>query len=327
MRSVRIGLSILAIAAAAAAGCGDDDVTPPRATGFEVSATNLPALPAGKGHYEAWLAYPLPDEGKANGAGAKALHGDLELISIGKFRVGASGALLELDGTPAQWALALDRGLNPDQAWISIEPEGDTDTIPQGLVLAGFVTGSPTRGVATLTHGFRAVYDLEDDDANLAAFMGHYVLETPSDTVSTNEANGLYFRDGAEHGLELPDLDGEKVVYEGWVANLAGDSLRSTGRFTTVHGFDSDTTGFGGGGLPPDSLPGQEFVTGTPLVLNDGNRRVLVSMEPAVDNDASAPSPFVLLRATIAAGQTTGVAAPMQNVTASLPTATIVINR
>ncbi len=310
-----------------ASGCGDDPESPaPREVSFEVSATRLPSLPFGKGHYEAWIAFPEPDEGKASGAPRAIRHGELEMISIGKFLVGATGGLVGLDGEQPAWALRIERDVNlAAEAWISIEPEGDADTIPEGLLIASEVTGTETRGVASLTVAHRHIFDLEAD-ANLAAFSGIYTLETPSDADTTNEALGFYFSSGDTAGLDLPELDGEKVVYEAWLEALDGSERHSSGRFTAVEGLDSDGPGFGAGG-EVDSFPGQEFVMGAPLVLNDGSLRLSVTLEPTNDNDTAAPSPFVLFRSTIGSGQPTGVPVAMQNVTDDLPIATIVINR
>lgn len=305
------------------AGCGDDDEGP-RPLGFEVDASALPPIAAGKGHYEAWIAFPEPS-GKGGPGSQSPLHGELELISIGKFQVDGAGDVLDLEGQPISWSLRPDRDPNfAAEGWISIEVEGDIDTIPGGLLLAGDFTGTADRATATLSSGYHSVFDLENN-LDLGTLSGTYTLETPSDVISANEDAGLYFESGGQPGLNFPELDGEKIVYEGWLES--GGVFESTGRFVRADTLDSDGAGFPGAGGTTPEFPGQELVLPTPADLNDGSYRVMLTLEPADDNDPDAPSPFVLLADSISAGAATGIAYPIASVTAALPTVSIVINR
>jgi hypothetical protein len=315
----------------AAAGCGDDDDgAPPKVTTYTVAVAGLAMLDAGKGHYEAWLAFPemekRADDGSAAPAAGKLLHGDLELISIGKFRVNGSGDVVGLDGGAPSWSLRPDR--NPQfaaEGWISIEQEGDQDTIPGGLLMAGPFVGNVTRGTAALNTAYRSIWDLEFADLNLGSLAGTYTLETPSDGDGDNEGQGIFWRDGGAKGLaSLPVLDGVRIRYEGWIEETSTQTFFSTGRF-----LDPRVVDLNGPGAPGDTLgtPGEEFFGASEKVLNSGGYRALVTLEPTNDNDPARPTEFVLLSDPIEAAALTGVSHPMTNVTGMLPTASFIIDR
>jgi hypothetical protein len=344
-RPTREIFTLCTLAALALGGCGDDDSingTPGdecpgfnanafnRTDTFHVAVNGLRPLDAGKGHYEAWVAFPLQDEGKqAPAPGSAPLHGDAELISIGKFRVTGTNTVVGLDGTPPEWALRLTRNLRfAEEAWISIEAEGDQDTIPGGLLLAGQVTGVSDRGTACLDASYRSIWDRELSDLPLASLAGTYTIETPSDTIASNAGHGLYWRNGAAAGLaSLPRLDGVRILYEGWIEEIATQTFHSTGRFTMPDTLDSDGPGAGVAvtGATP-RFPGQEFTAATEETLSAGGYRALVTLEPTIDNDPARPTQFVLLRGTIPA-DSVGAPIAMENATVALPTAFIVINR
>lgn len=323
-------LTILALAMLAfAAGCGDSGR---RVAAFDIELNGLPPIEAGKGHYEAWIAFPEPTAKLGPGAPSVPLHGELELISIGKFQIEQDGHVVDLEGNhEPEWTLQSPRDVNfAAEAWISIETEGDADTIPSGLLLAGAFTGSASRATASLTSGYRSVFDL-NDDLDLGTLAGAYTLETPSDVDTTNEARGVYFESGGLPGLNVPELDGEAIVYEGWLEDTTSAALYSTGRFVRADTLDLDGAGFGGVGGTATLFPGQEYVLPVPpqppLTLDTGPFRAFVSLEPEEDNDPLEPSGFVLLSGLIPAGAPTGTPLPLTNVTASLPTATVVLDR
>lgn len=315
-----------------ATGCGDDDPTSPGGeVSLEVTVSGLDQLDAGKGHYEAWVAFPLPEDSKrAPDAGAAPLHSELELISIGKFRVNASGAIEALAGGAPSWTLRPDR--NPSfaaEAWISIEAEGDQDTIPGGLLLAGDFVGTDRRGTASLRGGYRTIWDLQIADLDLSTLTGSYTLGTPSDANAGNEALGFYWGYDALAGLAgFPVLDGVKITYEGWIEKVATSEFISTGRFTMRDTLDADGPGAGVAVTEATPrYPGQEFTAATQETLNAGGYRVFVTLEPAADNDPERPTQFELVSHTIAAGAQTGVSIAAQNVTSTYPTANVVLNR
>jgi hypothetical protein len=334
-RAVARAASLAIVASLSLAGCGGSDPSgPARPVSFEVTTVRLPQLPAGKGHYEAWIAFPEPDAKRARAASdasaRKVLHGELELISLGAFRVGSSGELTELDGSPAEWALRLPRNAGEAaEAWISIEPEGVQDTIPSGLLLGGEFFGSAERGVASLSLGYRAVLDTTVD-VNLATLEGRYTITSLALAAGGGGARegveGLFWRADGSPGLNLPAIDGVKIVYESWVQMTPAEAPRSTGRFLRPDTIDVDGAGLCPTGQP--ETPGHCFACSGPAsCFTAGDAIVLVSVEPADDNDPLAPSPFVLLRDTIPTGQPFDVPIAATNVTSELPTATIIVNR
>lgn len=169
---------------------------------------------------------------------------------------------------------------------ISIEPVGDMDPAPSGLiVLSGEVHAEGTMLSA-------AVPGLD----MLMSSAGSYILATPSDNevADPNDDMGIWFLSvpGPMEGLtNLPDL-GPHWVYEGWVVDVSGGSPMpySTGTFTGGAGFDSDEAGCNAGGPP---FPGQDFVMfhcGPELDLDSGDFAAVISIEPVPDNS---PAPFL----------------------------------
>ena len=181
---------------------------------------------------------------------------------------------------------------------ISIEPAGDSDPGPSGLIILG---GMLDGDLADLVTGLEAV----------AMTGGCYILATPSDNDMNdmNDNEGIWWLTvpGPVAGLtDLPDL-GPNWVYEGWIVDVSGGMPvpYSTGTFSVAGDFDSDAAGPMGGGPP---FPGQDFVEfqgGPVLDLASGDFAAVISIEPVPDNG---PGPFQLkpLAGMIAAGATDG---------------------
>lgn len=168
---------------------------------------------------------------------------------------------------------------------ISLEPAGDSDPGPSGLiVMTGMITGDTANLVAALP-------GLDSLPAATAA----YILATPSDNESApdNDNQGVWYLSmpGPVAGLVgLPDL-GDSWIYEGWAVDFSSGSPMpySTGTFTSGEGFDSDEAGCNAGGPP---FPGQDFTDfhcGPTLNLDSGDFALVISIEPVPDNN---PHPF-----------------------------------
>jgi hypothetical protein len=207
-------------------------------------------------------------------------------VSTGVFNVDASGQTVMPGGGPLP-SFMVDDSIGLSSAIkISLEPVGDMDPGPSGLiVLTGDVHGETTNLSA-------AVPGLD----MLMTSAGSYILATPSDNSkdNSNDDQGIWYltMPGPMAGLtNLPDL-GANWVYEGWVVDVSGSSPMpySTGTFATGAGFDSDEAGCNGGGPP---FPGQDFVAhhcGPVLDLDSGDFASVISIEPVPDNS---PGPFM----------------------------------
>lgn len=234
------------------------------AVSLELDVSALPEL-AGGHHYEGWAII----EGVA--------------ATTGKFDV-VDGSAFWLDGSPAP-CFNTD-GLEVASALvITIEPPGDTDTVPSDT---HFLAGEVAESAATLTIDHPAALGTDFSDA-----AGTFLLATPTDGNGTNELSGIWFLEipsPSKPSLVLPPLPGG-WAYEGW-AIIDGVPVTS-GTFLTADGFD-DFDGYSGDqGGPP--FPGEDFLVDAPdgvtfpTDLTGGT--IVVSVEPSPDDS---PEPFVL---------------------------------
>lgn len=231
---------------------------------------NLAPLNEGvDGHYEGWAIV------------------DGAPVSTGNFNIDGSGQTVELGGGPVitEFEAAVDI-TSATAIKISIEPPGDSDPAPSGLIV---VEGNISGVMAPL----QAAVPGLDMLSNMTT--GQYILATPSDnaTMPSNDDQGIWFltQPGPEPGfMNLPDI-GPNWTYEGWVVDVSGPGPMpySTGTFATASGFDSDQAGCMGGGPP---FPGQDLVAfqcGPVLDLDTGDFAAVLSIEPVPDIN---PAPF-----------------------------------
>jgi hypothetical protein len=223
------------------------------AESLSLSFTNLEPLE--KGHYEGW-----------------AIYGN-EKVSTGKFNVGES--------------LTFDVGRNlkdADKIVITIEPEGDVDNIPSGVViLAGDIESGNS-----VSLGF---------PIDLNSAKGTYILGTPTNGDGNDENSGIWFLkvpSPLSASLELPDSP-DGWIYEGWAVNQ-GKPI-STGKFKTVTGID-DFDGYSGEQGAP-AFPGEDFLENAPaglifpVDLADGESKAVISVEPDINGeDPTGDGPF-----------------------------------
>ena len=174
---------------------------------------------------------------------------------------------------------------------LSIEPAGETGAAALApaatKILAGDFSGNSANVTSTGIVG------------DFSNSWGKYILATPTDADSTNEASGIWFLDNsnappAVAGLSLPVLtDGWK--YEGWVV-LNGTPV-STGTFTMPIGADDNasTSPYKGATGNGPGFPGEDYVMGSaagvdfPTDLKGAT--VVISVEPSPDNSSA---PFTL---------------------------------
>ena len=207
-------------------------------------------------------------------------------VSTGVFNVNGSGQPVQ-PGTGeviVSFIVATDLAAASDIK-ISLEPVGDSDPAPSGLIV---LTGALSGETASLAAALPGLSMLETATAE-------YILATPSDneTAPDNDNQGVWYlrMPGPTAGLMgLPDL-GDHWIYEGWAVDVSGSQPMpySTGTFTSGEGFDSDQAGCNAGGPP---FPGQDFTAyhcGPELILDSGDFALVISIEPVPDNG---PGPF-----------------------------------
>ena len=220
--------------------------------------------PLAAGHYEGW-----------------AIFGE-EKVSTGKFAVASDGSLETLDGAPVS-VFEVNRGLaSADQIVITIEPEGDTDDLPSGIVV---LAGALNDGTASLAF-----------PVDLSGAAGGYILATPTDDDATNDVAGVWFLDpsGPAAALTLPALP-DGWVYEGW--GVTQGTPLSSGRFTDIAAADLMAPFSGPNAGPP--FPGEDFVANLPdaitppVNLADGASLIVISVEPDLAGvDPTGAGPF-----------------------------------
>ena len=163
---------------------------------------------------------------------------------------------------------------------LTIEPDGDTDAGPSAV---HYLDGNFVNGKAiAVTSGAGAI------GASFLSSLGSYILATPTNGPSTHN-QGIWYLNAGNPSLQLPALN-TGWAYEGWVVNTATGEVISTGVFTSATGSDSDGAGPTAGPNPAPAFPGQDFITPA-RILNNGNYRAVISVEPQPDFD---PAPFTL---------------------------------
>ncbi len=287
-------------ALATLSGCGgstSSTVTPTRAV-LKITNNGLPTLANGY-HYENWVL-----------VGGKAL-------PAGKFNISASGQVVNLDGSVvAKGEFDTGRELTgATSIVVTIEPTGDTDTIPAKTHI---VAGDVVSNAANLTVGHAMALG-----NSFASAAGGFVLATPTNGDGNNENSGVWFlklEGGPKQGLTLPVLP-EGWKYEGWT--VIGSTPVSTGRFRSTVG--ADESALFSGTLAAPAFPGEDFLRNAPAGLSfptdvRGGKAV-ISIEPDTDDS---PLPFELkpLVGDIPGAAGDHINLPLTNNAAVFPSAT-----
>lgn len=260
--------------------CTTDPVFEERSVAVSISA--LPELDPADGHYELWFSYP--DDGTGKPAGTS--HGDAAFISMGTFTVDAEGNPVSLSGGPAEFAIP--EGYNANlliDAILTLEPQSGSLGEPGPRLLAGAFQGSSSQANAALTLSGQDAFGRGLDTINL---QGTVRLATPSTESSDDEAQGIWFIDAVDaSSLALRahpiNLENTGWIYQAWLVKN-GTGAR---QYVSLGMFDDpaeqDATGPGpNAGTNPVSwtAPGEDFVQGNVLTLNDGTWGVVVSLQP-----------------------------------------------
>jgi len=294
-----IGLSLFL------SSCSDDSsgIDSKGASDLTLSFNGLEALNNGF-HYEGWVML------------------DGTPVSTGKFNLDAGGNLIDVNGNSISndFSTANEDDLTDAAAVIiTIEPAGDTDTVPASTkIIAGDVSG--TSAVLNTSHAATLGSDFSTS-------AGKFILATPTTAVTTDENSGIWFLDLSSGspavGLDLPTLPAG-WVYEGWV--VIGGTPVTSGRFTDVMAVDFDDPFSSVDPGPP--FPGEDYINNAPAGLTFptdlAGGTAVISIEPEPD-DSSAPFTLKPLVQAIDAAATDHVTYDMGNNASGFPTGTATI--
>jgi len=200
----------------------------------------------GRGFFEMWLGFPDSLGGK-------------NWVSILKFDNVEGTDRPFLNGQKARLSLP-DRDLTEAiAAAVSIELENDPDPATPNRI---FMSGPVVNGSAILD--VRGEDAIGLDLADTSIISGRFVLATPTDTISTNEASGAWFVDtpfgqGPQGpGLKLPALPAG-FTYEAWIATFSETVCITTGKFQSAVGSDDNGGGPNAGPVPAPGFPGEDL--------------------------------------------------------------------
>ncbi|RPJ48260.1 MAG: hypothetical protein EHM19_02205 [Candidatus Latescibacterota bacterium] len=230
-----------------------------------LTVSTLPRLPDGA-HYRIWASF------------------DDSLVSIGGFLY-RDRKIVDVESLEEIAAFPIGCGpLAADGIRISVETDGGPAEPSGSFLLAGSIED----GEAALTTQDPLAFGHAYQESDL-----RFVLETPSTASTGDYRRGLWFFEatGGETTATLASIpeapDGWR--YQAWVQRvLAPLDTFSVGGFTNPSAPDDDGAGpFAGPDGPLPNVPGQDFVTGTALDLDNGTYGVLVSIEPEIDLDPS----------------------------------------
>jgi hypothetical protein len=237
-----------------------------------------------------------------------------EKISFGKFSVD------DMMGE-ATMSFTVDMDISmADAIAITIEPEGDSDDMPSGIIL---ISGELFNHAAKLSF-----------PANFDEISGKYILATPSNGAETDENSGIWFLELPAPpipGLILPELP-SGWVYEGWIV-YEGTPITS-GRFTDTAAFDMFDGFSASMDYPP--FPGEDYLINPPMGvsfpidLSDGMSKAVISVEPdlmGVDPTGEGPFSIKPLIGDIPEGAQDHVNFDLLVNTASLPSGLALVSQ
>ncbi len=240
-------------------------------------------------------------------------------VTVGKFNIDASGAVVDLEGIAipdAQFDAGRDLMAATDFV-ITIETQGDVDITPG----VSKYLGGPRDGVDSML----VVGDATALGDDFSSAEGRFILATPTDGPDSDEYAGVWFLDLGTSpptpGLDLPDLP-PGWQYEGW-AVVDGMPI-STGRFVDLS--QPDFAAPHSGELPGPTVPGEDLLLNAPdgftFPADLRGQRIVVSVEPEPDDSER---PFTLKPLAVDVAENAAAAQSMQigNAIDRLPTATV----
>jgi len=298
-------------------GCDDAGVTVNNNLAFTFSG--LKHLdPQKDGVYEAWIAFAYTPT---------------IFVSCGKFNViDATGQIVDTTGNPIILKLKY-RPYNFNSAkysLITIDPPDYIDSIPpQVKLLGGDVSVINDTLTTTLnTQNSHAIGEIINNFENSNV---NFMLFTPTDSSLTNWFNGIWFCNtdstSSIFGLNVIP-DSIPWIYQAWIYNTTDNSFIKIGYFKNPYATDDD--GAGPYAFPKQAYnkPGQDWVTNLPLPINDLRNyyyRLLITIEPISYPNGLSTHFLQLFFGGIPPEINVGQNVSVDNVSSSLPTATMKI--
>jgi hypothetical protein len=234
-----------------------------------------PLNQSAEGIYEAWISFDAAD------------HNDTAYISIGRFNISSTGAIVDSSGNP----ITLKFRYKPaninlaSDALITIEFPGDYDTLPNGIKLMGGEKQSFDKELV-----FDVSMKSNDILGNVAAQLDidtarfHYATPTSLDT--NDEYKGIWLRNpymGTKSMTCLSIPASSNWTYESFlILVIDSNQYWSLGKFSDPNAADIDGAGpYKGTDGIEYQFPGQDFVNNSPLPapnLNSGLYRLMISL-------------------------------------------------
>jgi hypothetical protein len=298
--------------------CDDTGIATPR-NESTFQPTNLKRLEPGQGYYEVFVCFDDIDSNS---------------ITMGKFNMSNDG-LQTVDSLDNPVALKLrHKPYKIELATkiiLTLEPEGDYDTIPGIRLMGGLVTQTDALIMSDMNMRFPEAFGSLLDSFIFAT--GSAILNTPTTDTTSDWFKGVWFCDTAQPTqqalLNLAVLPGTlRWQYEGWIYD--GTSYFSTGKFIDRNIADFDRAGPNAGPnlAAAYNKPGQDIIL-APTDLRGGNVKLLITLEPNNEstNGKTIPSGLNIFYFAPIGNKNIGEIFNLPNIALTLPTAKIQITK
>jgi hypothetical protein len=233
-----------------------------------------------------------------------------KFCSMGKFNMNISSQPVNLSGTSMEFKFDFTPDLSKAKdAFISLEPVNDLDTMPNGPVIVG---AQPTYVNGVLTYNMNMSYSrsLGNVATQFASDSARYIFATPTNGFQLSTYNrGIWFTTdpfGNNAGITCQSLNSTNWKYHAYVIDIRDSShIYNVGAFADPSAGDDYHLCLGttGSELPK---PGNDWLqtscpgNGWPDIdstvqnnLNSGNFRAMITIEPR-NRPAGSTSPYFI---------------------------------
>lgn len=177
-----------------------------------------------------------------------------------------------------------------DEFFITMEPKGDMDLIPTGIkIVFGKIDSLKSKAEALNSDAIGLDFKLS---------TGSYIIGTRSTIPVDKFPFGIWFAKrvkGEEDiltGLNLPAItQNASWTYEAWLIykTVPTDEYFKIGRFIKPDAPDSSKLSPLAPNQVPIPVPGEDFIYDDTLKLNNGSYKLLITLEPRIDNEKNSP--------------------------------------